>query len=128
MLSSMAVVLMTAPLTMAQLPKSAKLFDQNCVSCHANTAGSAGPEAGALRKLTPEAIVAKLDSHGAAAALSNDDKRAIAEYLSGRNYMAPGSGDAAKMPQGQSSDHESHHRSGLERLGRGRDQCALRTG
>jgi polyvinyl alcohol dehydrogenase (cytochrome) len=98
MLSSMAVVLMTAPLTMAQLPKSAKLFDQNCVSCHANTAGSAGPEAGALRKLTPEAIVAKLDSHGAAAALSNDDKRAIAEYLSGRNYMAPGSGDAAKMP------------------------------
>jgi len=97
-LSRMAVVLITAPLTMAQLPKSARLFDQNCVSCHANTPGSAGPEAGALRRLTPEAIVNKLATHGAAAALSNDDKVAIAEYLSGRNYMAPGEGDAAKMP------------------------------
>jgi polyvinyl alcohol dehydrogenase (cytochrome) len=102
LLSAMAVAWMAAPLTMAQLPKSAKLFDENCVKCHANVAGSTGPEAGALRRLTPEAIVTKLGSHGAVSGLSDvlseNDKQAIAEYLSGRNLMAPGQGDAAKMP------------------------------
>ena len=56
----LAALLLCAPLAFAQLPKSAKLFDENCVTCHANVPGSSGPEAGALRKLTPETVVAKL--------------------------------------------------------------------
>jgi polyvinyl alcohol dehydrogenase (cytochrome) len=91
-----AILLLSAPLMFGQLPKSAKLFDDNCVKCHANVPPSAGPEAGALRKLTPEAIVAKLASHGPRE-LTEADKIAIGEYLSGRSYMTPGSGDAAKM-------------------------------
>jgi len=97
---SLAVLtLIAASLALAQLPKSAKLFEQNCISCHANTPGDRGPDAAALRRLSPEAIVDKLASgHGADAALADSDKRAIAEYLAGRNFMGGGLGDAAKMP------------------------------
>lgn len=94
-LSTLAMII--APVATAQLPKSAKLFEENCISCHANIPGSPGPEAGALRRLAPEAIVTKIGSHGAVSSLAEADKIAIAEYLSGRNFMAPGQGDAAKM-------------------------------
>lgn len=93
-----AVTLLTASSAMAQLPKSAKLFEENCISCHANTPGSAGPDAGALRRIAPETIVAKLGSHAGGSSLSEAQKVAIAEYLSGRSFMAPGEGEAAKMP------------------------------
>jgi len=97
LLAGITVALCAAPLTMAQLPKSAKLFDQHCVTCHANVPGSAGPQAGVLRRLTPESIVAKLGSHGAVSALPPADKIAIAEYLSARSYTPDGLGQAAKM-------------------------------
>ena len=85
----------------AQLPKSGRLFEQNCVMCHGNVAGRPAPEAGALRRLTPEAIVQALaagSAHERARQLSEEDQRAIGEFLSGRNYMAAGAGEAAKMP------------------------------
>jgi polyvinyl alcohol dehydrogenase (cytochrome) len=85
----------------AQLPKSGRLFEQDCVMCHGNVAGGPGPEAGALRRLSPEIIVQALASgsaHAQARSLPESDRRAIAEFLSGRNYMAPGAGDAARMP------------------------------
>ena len=97
-LAGISLALMTAPVTLAQLPKSGKLFDQNCVTCHANVPGSAGPQAGALRRLSPEAIVAKLANHGEVSSLSDADKIAIAEYLSARSYTPDGLGQAAKMP------------------------------
>ncbi len=93
-----ALLALTSPFALAQLPKSAKLFEQNCIRCHANVPGSAGPGAAVLRRLEPEAIVAKLASHPAGGVLPDADQRAIAEYLSGRNLMAAGEGDAAKMP------------------------------
>ncbi len=92
------LALALAPAAMAQLPKSAKLFEENCITCHANIPGSAGPDAGALRRIAPETIVAKLGSHAGGSSLADADKVAIAEYLSGRSVMAPGEGDAAKMP------------------------------
>src|SRR5581483_1669986 len=54
-----------------------------------------------LRQKSPEAIVealAKGAPHEKARQLSDEDKRLIAEYLSGRNFMAPGSGEASQMP------------------------------
>src|SRR5579864_6511099 len=98
LVAGIALVLRAAPLTMAQLPKSAKLFDENCVSCHANVPGSAGPSAGALRRLTPESIVAKLGNHGNVSSLADADKIAIAEYLSARSYTPDSLGQAMKMP------------------------------
>ena len=95
--SALTLSLMATSFAVAQLPKSAKLFDENCVNCHANVPGSAGPQAGALRRLAPEAIVAKLNNHGAMSSLATNDKIAIAEYLSGRSFLAPGEGDPAKM-------------------------------
>ena len=96
-----ALSLVPVNLLNAQLPKSGRLFEQNCVMCHPNSPGGQGPEAGTLRRLAPEAIVQKLadgSAHAQARQLSEADQRAIAEFLSGRNYMVPGTGDAAKMP------------------------------
>jgi polyvinyl alcohol dehydrogenase (cytochrome) len=92
------MVLWTISPVTAQLPKSGKLFEQHCISCHANVAGSAGPDAGALRRLTPERVVAKLANHGNVSTLADTDKIAIAEYLAGRSYTPDGLGQAAKMP------------------------------
>ncbi len=101
MIKPASLLLMAGFLAFAQLPKSGRLFEQNCVMCHGNVAGGKGPEAGALRRLTPEAILQALASgsaHAQARQLSEADQRAIGEFLSGRNYMAAGEGDAAKMP------------------------------
>lgn len=86
----------------AQMPKSSHLFEQHCISCHPNVAapGQTAPDAPALRKKTPEAIVAALSNgaaHEPARQLSRADQVAIAEYLNGRNYMG-NTGDAKQMP------------------------------
>ena len=97
----LALSLVPVNILNAQLPKSGRLFEQNCVMCHGNSPGGQGPEAGTLRRLAPEAIVQKLadgSAHAEPRELSRADQRAIAEFLSGRNYMVPGTGDAAKMP------------------------------
>jgi len=101
MIKPLYLIPLLSAAALAQLPKSGRLFEQNCVMCHANGPGGQGPEAGALRRLTPEAIVQALASgsaHEPARRLSEDDQRAIGEFLGGRNYMMPGAGDAAKMP------------------------------
>lgn len=85
----------------AQLPKSARLFEQNCLSCHGYTQGQQAPGVNALRQISPEAILVALETgpaHDRARQLSNADKTAIAEYLSGRNLMTAHSGDANLMP------------------------------
>src|SRR5258708_16679152 len=90
----------------AQMPKSAHMFEQHCIACHPNTGSPAqgAPDAPALRKKTPEAIVAPLangPAHEPARRLSETDHRAIAAYLNGPNYMGDASnnpGDFRKMP------------------------------
>ena len=86
---------------LAQLPKSARLFEQNCLMCHGNGPGQRGPDATALRQMTPEAIVdslAKGEAHAPARQLSDDDKRAIGTFLNGRNFMGGNAGEASSMP------------------------------
>ena len=56
----LALSLVPVNILNAQLPKSGRLFEQNCVMCHGNGPGGQGPEAGTLRRLSPEAIVQKL--------------------------------------------------------------------
>jgi polyvinyl alcohol dehydrogenase (cytochrome) len=85
----------------AQLPKSARLFEQNCITCHGNVQSQQAPDANALRRLAPEAIYDVLttrSTHAQARQLADDERRAIAEYLGGRNLMPANAGDAAKMP------------------------------
>ncbi len=85
----------------AQLPKSARLFEQNCITCHGNVQSQQAADVNALRRMTPEAIYEVLttrSTHAQARQLADDERRAIAEYLGGRNFMAANAGDAAKMP------------------------------
>ncbi len=85
----------------AQTPQGARVFDQNCVTCHANVPGGRAADATALRRITPEAIFRALsisDAHAQARQLPEADRRLVGEYLSGRNFMDGDSGDAKKMP------------------------------
>src|ERR1700674_5412577 len=85
----------------AQLPKSARLFEQYCITCHGNVQSQQAPDVNALRRIAPEAIYDVLtnrSTHAQARQLADDERRAIAEYLGGRNFMAANAGDAAKMP------------------------------
>ena len=40
----------------AQLPKSARLFEQYCITCHGNVQSQQAPDVNALRRIAPEAI------------------------------------------------------------------------
>jgi putative pyrroloquinoline-quinone binding quinoprotein/cbb3-type cytochrome c oxidase subunit III len=85
----------------AQSPQTARLFDQSCTSCHSETRGQGTSDATTLRQMTPEAIYDALnkgDAHAPARQLPDADRRAIGEYLSGRNFMGSNAGDASAMP------------------------------
>src|SRR5258708_5270149 len=77
----------SAALLTAQTPDAAALFRQSCAMCHEGGANSRAPAAEALRQRSPEAIVTALVSGAMriqGSRLSGPERRAIAEYLSGR--------------------------------------------
>ena len=74
-------------------PNGEALYKANCANCHSQTtAGQQAPGAEALRQLTPEAIVTTM-TYGRmqvqAIALSDDEKKAVAEFLTGRRVAPP---------------------------------------
>ncbi len=78
------------------------IFEQKCVSCHQNPApGSHIPDIYALRLMTPEKIYAALKTGPMAPVVGNtltdDEKRRVAETVSGRLLGSTGSGDAKAM-------------------------------
>ncbi len=86
------------------------LFNKNCASCHhhamtssnenAGQAGRAAPNTETLAQMTPEAIYAALTTGVMASQaqnLSNEEKRAIAEFFGGRPLGAADAGDAKNM-------------------------------
>jgi polyvinyl alcohol dehydrogenase (cytochrome) len=79
------------------------LFDKSCASCHDHPDKTRAPDRGALRRISPEGIYKAL-STGAMAPMSKDvpdaQKRALAEYISGRKMVGEGSGAAAAMSNG----------------------------
>jgi polyvinyl alcohol dehydrogenase (cytochrome) len=83
-----------------------RLIDQRCANCHRSDAGPSADAAGApsmatLRRMTPETILQAI-TKGAmrvhAEDASDEVKRAVAEYLSGRKLGPLGAGDARNMP------------------------------
>jgi polyvinyl alcohol dehydrogenase (cytochrome) len=79
------------------------VFEQKCVSCHANpAAGSRIPDVNALRMMAPEKIYAALKTGSMAPVVGNtltdDVKRRVAETVSGRLLGSTGAGDAKAMP------------------------------
>jgi polyvinyl alcohol dehydrogenase (cytochrome) len=77
------------------------LFDKNCASCHAGpTRVERAPDLKALMELTPETVLAALTTGNMAVPaqkLTDDEKRAVAEYLGGRPLDTKHTGDAASM-------------------------------
>ena len=82
------------------------LYEQNCSGCH-NNMGDGAPAAGrapnltTLQSMTPERIYAAITGGPMApmaAKLNDDEKRDLAETLSGRILGAGDEADAKRMP------------------------------
>ena len=72
----------------AQTPDGAAIFARDCASCHDGTEGSRAPKPEILRKRSPEAILSALTAGGMrpqGGRLSGAERRAVAEFLSGRS-------------------------------------------
>jgi polyvinyl alcohol dehydrogenase (cytochrome) len=68
-------------------PDGAALFTKNCSTCHDGAAASRAPSPDVLRQRSPEAILSALTAGGMrpqGGRLSGAERRAVAEYLSGR--------------------------------------------
>jgi polyvinyl alcohol dehydrogenase (cytochrome) len=87
-LSVAAVLLSGVTLAAApQTPDGEAIFARNCVSCHDGAAGSRAPSPDVLKRRSPEAILSALTAGGMrpqGGRLSGAERRAVAEYLSGR--------------------------------------------
>jgi polyvinyl alcohol dehydrogenase (cytochrome) len=78
------------------------IFQTTCTSCHGNRASTTrAPDPAALRQMTPEAIYAALTSGSMAPVIGNkltdEQKRRVAEALSGRPLGSALLGDAKNM-------------------------------
>ena len=78
------------------------VFQQHCTSCHGNPdAPQRAPSPSTLRQLAPEKIYEALTTGTMkvqARSLSDEEKRRVAESLSGRPFGSAQSGDAKNMP------------------------------
>ena len=85
-----------------------RLIDQRCANCHRSTNADrppdgvgGAPDPATLRQMAPETILQAI-TKGAmrlhAEGISDDVKRAMAEYLSGRKLSPLSAGDARNMP------------------------------
>ena len=71
----------------AQAPDGAAIFARSCATCHDGAVGTRTPTPDILRQRSPEAILAALTAGGMrpqGGRLSGAERRAVAEYLSGR--------------------------------------------
>ncbi|MBI3402055.1 MAG: PQQ-binding-like beta-propeller repeat protein, partial [Acidobacteria bacterium] len=77
------------PSVSAQSPDGAAIFSSNCASCHDGATGSRAPAPDILKQRSPEAILAALTAGGMrpqGGRLSGAQRRAVAEYLSGKAF------------------------------------------
>jgi polyvinyl alcohol dehydrogenase (cytochrome) len=81
-----ASVLTTAPLG-AQTPDGAAVFQRECSTCHTGAPDTRAPAPDVLRRRSPDAILSALTAGGMrpqGGRLTGAERRAVAEYLSGR--------------------------------------------
>lgn len=75
----------------AQTPDGAAIFRANCATCHDGAAGSRAPARDQLQARTPESIIAALTGGAMryqGLSLSGGERRAVAEYLTGKQVGA----------------------------------------
>jgi len=81
------VAMLVAVPAWAQSPDGAAVFTQSCANCHSGAADSRAPAPEALRPRSPQAIVESLVNgamRAQGARLSGAERRAVAEFLTGR--------------------------------------------
>lgn len=96
-----ALVSSASPALAQGVTTGALLFETTCAACHASPADDRTPDRDALRQRTPEAVLDAITSGPMAIqaeSLSDGQKRALAEYLTGRPLGAAKSGHASAMP------------------------------
>src|SRR5262245_43691642 len=84
----------------AQAPDGQAIFTRDCASCHDGAEGSRAPKPEILKQRSPEAILAALTAGGMrpqGARLTGAERRAVAEFLSGR----PPGGDITGASKGR---------------------------
>ena len=102
------LVIATLPLTAraspqaheATLPLMERLFANNCARCHESPGESRAPQRSAFAEMTPDAIYDALTVGPMvtnAAGLTDDQKRGLAEYLTGRPIGGETAGAASEM-------------------------------
>lgn len=88
--------------TFAQSTTGLRIFETKCASCHQSQGANdhKAPDAGALRKMTPEAIYATFakGAHAQIPNLSEENRKTVAEYLGGRPIGIAEIADAKAMP------------------------------
>jgi polyvinyl alcohol dehydrogenase (cytochrome) len=79
----------------------AGFFGDYCMQCHGNPAVERAPDPSVIKQMSPERIYAALTAGSMkemAKDLNDDQKRGIAEYMSGRRLGSSTGGNAASMP------------------------------
>ena len=111
---------MPRPLS-AQTPvDGAKVYADNCASCHDQPTGRTPPK-DALKERTADAIHLSLTSGTMAiqgVTLSVAEKKAVSEYLSGKPLGAAGVGGRRRLRRQAGADRQPGGEVAVERLGR----------
>jgi polyvinyl alcohol dehydrogenase (cytochrome) len=85
------------------------VFQTRCMGCHGNPNVPRAPQPAAIRQMSPERIYDALTSgpmKGQGDALSEDQRRMVAVFMSGRPFGSLQQGDASQMPNRCASDPE----------------------
>src|ERR1700756_2423686 len=85
--SAAALVSVLVTSVSTQAPDGGAIWARDCATCHDGAAGSRAPAPEMLKQRSPEAILSALTAGGMrpqGGRLSGAERRAVAEYLSGR--------------------------------------------
>ena len=103
-----ALLLLGSTAAQAQVLAGMALFEQHCGRCHSTpSAGSRAPDRLALSQRTPESVLEAMTTGSMrvnAQALSEAQKRVVAEHLTLRPLGSSASGDAASMTNACAAD------------------------
>ena len=100
----LTLILLSAPCLLAQrLSESTgvNLFKNNCTKCHGIAPVEHAPTEATIKQMPPERIYAAITTGSMkenAAALTDADKRLLAEYMGGRKLDKEDAGDMKNMP------------------------------
>lgn len=93
--AALAVLVCASSALDAQTPDGAAVFARNCASCHNGVPENRAPSPDVLKQRSPEAILSALTAGGMrpqGGRLSGAERRAVAEYLTGRSLGSDLSG------------------------------------